>query len=101
MDIPRVKKNNRHVFHQYTIKLNNFKISREKLQEELSKKGINTSIYYPKPLHLCSHFIKLGYKERDFPVAEKISKQVLSLPVHPHLNKDDLDLIINSIKELA
>jgi dTDP-4-amino-4,6-dideoxygalactose transaminase len=101
IEVPNVKENSRHVFHQYTIKVNNFKISREKFQEELGKKGISTAIYYPRPLHLCQHFKKLGYKEGDFPVAEEISKQVLSLPVHPSVTKEDMDLIIKSIKEVT
>ncbi|MBN4049067.1 DegT/DnrJ/EryC1/StrS family aminotransferase [archaeon AH-315-M20] len=96
-----VKKGHKHVFHQYTIKIgNDFKLTRDELIEHLNKKGISSAVYYPKPLYLCEHFRKLGYKEGDFPVAEKLSKQVLSLPVHPHLTKEQLDHIINTFKEL-
>tara|TARA_Y100000310_G_scaffold274378_1_gene290356 strand:- start:2194 stop:3294 length:1101 start_codon:yes stop_codon:yes gene_type:complete len=98
---PRIGKDNSHVFHQYTIRIqDNFKLNRDELVEHLSKKGVGTGVYYPKPLHLLEHFKKFGYKEGDFPVAEKLSKQVISLPVHPHLTKEQLDQIINVFKEL-
>ncbi len=99
--IPAIKKNNKHVFHQYTIKIEkDFKLSREELVNKLSEKGISTGVYYPKPLHLCTHFKKFGYKEGDFPVAEKLSKQVLSLPVHPNLSKEDLNCIVDAIRKI-
>ncbi len=99
--VPFVRKGYKHVFHQYTIKVEeDFKLSRDKLIEHLNRKGVGAAVYYPKPLHLCSHFRKFGYKEGDFPVAEKLSKQVLSLPVHPHVKKEDLQLIVNAIKEI-
>src|SRR3989338_3923088 len=95
------KNDGSHVFHQYTIRvLENFKLSRDELNEHLNKKGIGTGIYYPKPLHLLPHFKKFGYKEGDFPIAEKLSSQVISLPVHPHLAKEQLDYIIDVFKEL-
>jgi len=100
--VPLVKKDNQHVFHQFTIKVeDNFKLSRDELMKYLKKKGINTAVYYPKPLHLCKHLRNFGYKEGDFPIAEKISKQVLSLPVHPHVTKEQLDYIIKTFKELG
>ena len=100
--VPIVKKNHKHVFHQYTIKVeNNFKLSRDELIVHLNKKGISSAVYYPKPLHLCRHFRKFGYKEGDFPVAEKLSKQVLSLPVHPYVTEEQLDLIIKAFEELG
>lgn len=96
-----IKKDRSHAFHQYTIRvLEGFKLSRDELNDYLNKKGIGTGIYYPKPLHLLPHFKKFGYKEGDFPIAEKLSNQVISLPVHPHLAKEQLDYIINAFKEL-
>ena len=97
---PIIKQGHKHVFHQFTIKVeDNFKLSRDELMEYLKKKGINTAVYYPKPLHLCKHFKNIGYKEGDYPIAEKISRQVLSLPVHPHLTEEHLNTIINAFKE--
>ena len=100
--IPSIKKGYRHVFHQYTIRVEeDFKFGRDELVEYLNNKGIGSAVYYPKPLHLCEHFKKFGYKEGDFPVAEKVSGQVLSLPVHPNVNKEQLDYIINVFKEIG
>lgn len=98
--VPAVKKGNKHVFHQYTVKVeDDFKLSRDELMKHLNKNGIGSAVYYPKPLHLCKNFMMFGYKKGDFPVAEKLSKQVLSLPVHPLLMKNELDQIISAIRD--
>ncbi len=99
--IPTIKKGCKHVFHLYTIKVeDNFKLKRDELMEYLNKKGIGCGIYYPVPLHLCAHIRKFGYKENDFPVAERLIKQVISLPVHPYVTKEQLDYIIDAFGEL-
>lgn len=100
--LPRVAQDKRHVFHQYTIRITeDFVSSRDELLAFLKESQINCGIYYPKPLHLHPHFMKLGYKEGDFPVSEKISKQVMSLPVHPSLSDEDIQMIIDKIQEYA
>ncbi|MEM5855596.1 MAG: DegT/DnrJ/EryC1/StrS family aminotransferase [Candidatus Aenigmatarchaeota archaeon] len=94
IEIPFVAKNVKHVFHQFTIKTK----KRDELKEFLEKKGIQSVVYYPVPIHKQKLYQQLGYK--DFlPVAEKLSKEVLSLPVHPSLTKEDLNLIVNSVTE--
>ena len=93
--IPFVKSNVKHVFHQYTIKVDENK--REELEKYLKENEIGYGIYYPKPLHLYPFFIKMGYKEGDFPISERMSKQVLSLPVHPYLTKEEINKIIKII----
>ncbi len=100
--VPVVKEGVKHVFHQYTIKVGtDFRLSRDELIEELKRKGIGFGVYYPRPLHLCEKFRKFGYKEGDFPVAERLSKEVVSLPIHPHVTKEQLDDIISVFKELG
>ena len=96
IETPFVKDNVKHVFHQYTIKV---KDSRDKLREHLKNKGIGTGIYYPKPLHLHPFFAALDYKKGDFPVSEKLSEQVLSLPVHPLVSEADIENIINVLRK--
>lgn len=99
---PAVKNNYKHVFNQYTVRITDeFRLSREKLAIHLREKGIETAIYYPKPLHLHKHFMELGYNEGDFPVAEQASRQVLSLPVHPLVSEENIEYIIASIKEVS
>lgn len=97
--VPKIKPQNKHVFHQYTIRITgDCKVTRDELLAKLKENEINCGVYYPKPLHLHPHFMKMGYKKGDFPVAEKIAKQVLSLPVHPSLTEKEIQLIINKIK---
>lgn len=93
---------NKHVYHQYTIRImEEFGHTRDELMEFLKANEIGSGIYYPKPLHLHTHFREMGYKEGDFPVAERIAKEVLSLPVNPLLNQEDLELIIENILEFS
>jgi dTDP-4-amino-4,6-dideoxygalactose transaminase len=91
---PAIASNRTHIFHQYTIRTK----FRDKLQKYLSKNGIPTMIYYPLPLHLQPAFKYLGYKKGDFPEAEKVSKEVLSLPIYPELSKKDQEFIVRKIK---
>lgn len=100
ISLPAIKPNAKHVFHQYTIRVDNFKIPRDELIERLKQKAISSAVFYPKPLHLHPHFNKFGYNEGDFPVSEKLSKQVLSLPVHPLVTEDDINKIINTFEEI-
>lgn len=97
--LPVIGKNNTHVFHQFTIRIDDkFVSNREKFIKYLKNNGIDSGIYYPKPIHLAYHLKFLNYKIGDFPVSENMAKEVLSLPVHPLLTKRQLDYIINKIK---
>ena len=100
--IPYVPKDYRHVYHQYTIKIDNevFGYSRKKLINELNNNDLFPAIFYPKPLHLIPTFKKDGCKDGDFPIAEKISQKVLSLPVHPAINESDIEKVYKVIKKL-
>lgn len=86
-----------HVFHQYTLKLND--VNRSVLQEALAKKEIPAMIYYPVPLHLQKAYKNDRYKSGDFPVAEKLSECVLSLPMHTELDEEQLLYITTTILE--
>lgn len=99
---PYVKPGARHVFHQYTIKVEEeFKLSRDDLRSALQEKGVGSGVYYPKPLHLHPFYMEMGYKEGDFPVSESISQKCLSLPVHPAVDQDGLETIVKAFEELA
>ena len=84
-----------HTFNQYVI----YAKDRDKLQEYLKQKGIDTSIYYPLCLHLQECFKHLGYEEGDFPVAEKASKHVLALPMYPELTGKEQEYIVSKIND--
>lgn len=85
-----------HIYHLYVIQVNNG--SREKLQEYLLKKGIQTGIHYPQPIHLTNAFSYLGYKKGDFPVAESLSGKILSLPMFPELSEDQINYVAKHIR---
>lgn len=85
---------NRCVFAQYSIRVNN----REKVAEKLKEKGIPTAIHYPLPIHLQKAYEYLGYKKGDFPISEMISRQVLSLPMHPFLTDEEIYFVADSVK---
>ncbi|MCX7879867.1 MAG: DegT/DnrJ/EryC1/StrS family aminotransferase [Ignavibacteria bacterium] len=72
------------------------KEEREQLLESLKLNGIPTAIYYPKPLHLQKVNEDLGYKLGDFPISESISERIFSLPMHPYLKDEELELIAKS-----
>jgi dTDP-4-amino-4,6-dideoxygalactose transaminase len=71
---------------------------REQIIASLSKQGIPTAIYYAKPLHLQTAFAHLGYEAGSMPVAESLSKEIFSLPMHPYLSIQDQDIVIGAIK---
>jgi len=94
--IPKRNINSTHVFHQYTIILNE-NIDREAFKNYLSTCGIPTMVYYPLPLHLQKAYLNYGGKEGQFPVAEKLCKHVLSLPIHTEMGNEEQDYIIEHI----
>jgi dTDP-4-amino-4,6-dideoxygalactose transaminase len=98
LEIPFIPPHSDHVFHQYTIKLSR-NINREKIIQALSKKGINTGIYYPIPIHKQKLYQSLGYLDK-LPVAEAAARSVLSLPVHPFLTKSDLKRIVSALSSV-
>lgn len=73
---------------------------RDWLKEELSKNGVNTIIYYPIPIHLQPIYQEIGYKDCKLPFTEKVSHQVLSLPIFPELTLDKQDYVVNQIRNL-
>jgi dTDP-4-amino-4,6-dideoxygalactose transaminase len=86
-----------HIFHQYTIRVKNGK--RDELRKFLDSQNIPSMIYYPGPLHMQEAYGYLGYSANDFPVTSTLCKEVLSLPMHPDLEKEQLDYITLKILE--
>ncbi len=87
-----------HAYHLYVIRIDcNCPIDRQQLQEELSGVGIQTGIHYPIPCHLQPAYNFLGYGKGDFPVTEKLSQEILSLPMYPGLTKEQVNLVVNNL----
>jgi dTDP-4-amino-4,6-dideoxygalactose transaminase len=96
---PAIGENTTHVFHQYTLVLND--VDREGLQKHLGDKGIPAPIYYPVPLHMQKAYIDPRYNEGDFPVTEKLCKEVISLPMHTELDEEQLKFITDAVLEFV
>ena len=80
---------NKGVYHLYVIRVKN----RDQVQVRLAKANITTQIHYPKPLHLQRAYAMFEYKEGDFPVAEKVAAEILSLPMYPQLDLQQQKLV--------
>jgi len=83
------------VYHLYVILVDD----RDGLQKFLDSKGIATGMHYPLPLHLQKAYSYLGYKKGDFPVTEHVAERLLSLPMFPELTREQIEYVVNSIKE--
>lgn len=86
-----------HVFHQYTITIKNGQ--RDALKNYLEKRGVPTMIYYPVPLHLQTAYRQPGMAEASFPITERLSKEVISLPIHTEMTEDQLSYICTCLKD--
>ncbi|QOY51029.1 DegT/DnrJ/EryC1/StrS family aminotransferase [Candidatus Sulfurimonas baltica] len=92
--VPKISGSNTCVFSHYSIRVED----REAMMEKLRDEEIPTIIYYPTPLHLQEAFKKLGYNEGNYPVSEKISSQIMSLPMSAFLTETEQDFIVQVIK---
>jgi UDP-2-acetamido-2-deoxy-ribo-hexuluronate aminotransferase len=95
--IPKREIKSTHVFHQYTLKLNE-KVSRDHFREYLNMRGIPSMVYYPMPMHLQDAYSNQGYQVGDFPISEELAKRVISLPIHTEMDENQLDFITSTIK---
>jgi UDP-2-acetamido-2-deoxy-ribo-hexuluronate aminotransferase len=97
LQIPVRDPRSSHVFHQYTLKIAE-PARRLALQQHLVQHGIPSAIYYPRPVHQQPAYAYLGYLAGQFPVAEQLCQQVLSLPLHPGLTAAQVDYILASVR---
>ncbi len=88
--IPYIEKFNTSVYAQYTIQVENRSIFQEKLKEA----SVPTAIHYPIALNKQPCF---SSNSQEFPVANKVSKKVISLPIHPYLDEQGQECVINSV----
>jgi UDP-2-acetamido-2-deoxy-ribo-hexuluronate aminotransferase len=85
------------VWAQYSVQVND----RDNVVKKMKETGIPVMVYYPKPLHLQGAFSSLGYKSGSMPVSEEIAGKILSLPMHPYLQDDDQNKIIETFKSIV
>jgi dTDP-4-amino-4,6-dideoxygalactose transaminase len=97
--IPKVQDNCKHVWHQYTIRVKNGR-DRDQAVKELNEAGIGSGIFYPIPMHK-QEYTKNNFGEISCPVAEKLANEVISIPVHPQLNSEELSSIVKEVNRIC
>ena len=108
IELPYVDERSTSAWAQYSIRIKpsafNLDTStslRDNLQESLKEKGIPTAVHYPMPLHVQECFKYLNLKEGDFPISEKVSKEIMSLPMNPYVSDEEIEFIVENLaKEL-
>jgi dTDP-4-amino-4,6-dideoxygalactose transaminase len=95
LTLPVIEDNTSHIFHHYVIRTER----RDELQSFLKERGVTTGVYYPLPLHLQPCFAYLGYKEGDFPIAERSAKTSLALPIYPELKSAERAYVAKCVRE--
>jgi len=85
------------VWHLYVIRVQ----EREAFQKFMGERNIGTGIHYPIPIHLQEAYSSLGYHEGDFPVTEKVAKEIVSLPMFPEMSDEQIDYVVSTIKEFT
>lgn len=94
--LPEEINGRKHIYHMFVIRVHN----RNGVIAGLGQNGISTGIHYPVPVPLQPAYKSLGYLEGDFPAAETISKQIISLPIYPELSEDEIIYVANTLRNI-
>ena len=86
-----------HTFHQYTVRIDRSR--RDAVRAVLRDRGVETTVYYPLPLHLQPALADLRHARGDFPEAERASEEALSLPMFPELEPREREAVIDALAE--
>ncbi|MBW4486724.1 MAG: DegT/DnrJ/EryC1/StrS family aminotransferase [Trichocoleus desertorum ATA4-8-CV12] len=91
-----------HVYHLYVLRVQDLcPLERKLIQEKLSAQGIQSGIHYPIPCHLQPAFQNLGYEKGDFPQAERLCQEILSLPMYPGLQPAQVERVVACLRSLV
>ncbi len=91
--LPHIEKECTSAFAQYSIRVK----ERNAVQAKLKELGIPTAVHYPMPLHLQECFEYLGYSKGDFPISEKVSQEIMSLPMNPYVSDEEIEYISENL----
>ncbi|HET8826049.1 MAG TPA: DegT/DnrJ/EryC1/StrS family aminotransferase [Terriglobales bacterium] len=94
LHVPFIESHNRSAWAQYTVRVPN----RAEIQRALHERQIPSAVHYPKPIHLQPVFTDLRLAQGSFPVSEKASEEVLSLPMHPYMSGSDIENVVNTLR---
>jgi len=94
---PKEAEGVKHVYHVYGVRVKN----RDTVVKELLENGVGVLIHYPIPLHLQEVYRGLGFKKGDFPVAEKVSSEIFSMPMFPHLKEEQISFAAETLGKIA
>ena len=94
---PTVRAGVTHVYHQYTIRVRD----RDAFAERLKERGVGSAIYYPIPVHRQKPFVALGYGDEAYPVTDRLTEEVLSIPVHPSLSDEEVQQVVEAVNATA
>jgi dTDP-4-amino-4,6-dideoxygalactose transaminase len=93
---PITKEDRTHVFQTYAVLVP----KRDQVVEAMKAKGVGVLIHYPISLHLQGAYAELGHKKGDFPVAEKVANEVMSLPMFPHIAREQIEAVVAALQEV-
>ena len=96
---PREQVGHEHVWHQYTIRVDKGR-DRDAAVKSLNDAGVGTGVFYPFPAYRHKYMVEMGYGALNLPITEQTCKEVISLPVHPSLTQQDLDVIVSEVNKL-
>lgn len=94
---PKVLGDRTHIFQTYAVRVP----KRDEVVEQMQANKIAVLIHYPIPVHLQEAYQDAGYKPGDLPVSEKIANEILSLPMYPHMTRDDIDRVCDTLKRFV
>ena len=94
--LPKEGSDQAHVYHIFPIRVKN----RDSLLSRMGEAGVGCAIHYPVPLHLQEAYEDLGYKKGDFTISEQCASEFLSLPMYPELTEEQIDYVVDSLKNL-
>jgi dTDP-4-amino-4,6-dideoxygalactose transaminase len=94
LPLPVERPESTHVYHQFAIRVPD----RDAVKRRMAEREVQTAVYYPLPLHLQPMYRDVGYREGDFPEAERAAREVLCLPMYPELTDAQVDEVIDAVK---
>ena len=94
---PAVAEDAHHVYHLYVVRVP----ERERFRSLLAERGVQSAVHYAVPLHLEPAFAHLGYHPGDFPAAERAAREIVSLPMFPHLQAEEVRRVAEAVEEAS